>query len=310
MDSTLAVMAPVSVLFAVTAAYLQVNKLWQRKHLAEVAESISLAGILVKMFPLTFSAVYFLSKGDFVGIIDSSIWLTTAIIIALIGAGFWVPERRGVGFWQLARGSLQREGAEVTVLAKELLNPTSSRELVDVLTSMAAVDGELDNREIDLIDPFIVDWGVEVDWEELRASLTDSRDTRLLRARDAVAHYLGSSPSERQVGQLRDLLQLLIDVDDTRTEEEQLAFEEIDAMLAAYLAGADARPESFAVVIAPQDREQDEAIASMLKDVEEQRHAGGRGYAVGRFHSGTYARIICERYRSLGFFTVVMAEQA
>ena len=176
MDSTLAVMAPVSVLFAITAAYLQVNKLWQRKHLLEVAESISLAGILVKLFPLTFSAVYFLSKGDFFGILDSTIWLTAAIVIALIGSGFWVPERRGTNIWQLARNSLHRERGEVTVMARELINPESSRELIDVLTSMAIVDGELDNREIDLIDPFVEDWGVVVDWESLRAEQGISRE--------------------------------------------------------------------------------------------------------------------------------------
>jgi hypothetical protein len=59
-----------SLLFAAAAAYLQLNKLWTRKHLAEVAESISIPGILVESIPLFFFGLYFLFKGELLDVLQ------------------------------------------------------------------------------------------------------------------------------------------------------------------------------------------------------------------------------------------------
>ena len=67
---------------------------------------------------------------------------------------------------------------------------------------------------------------------------------------------------------------------------------------------------TYAVVIAPQDEAQDEAIGLLLKDVNPREYAGGRGYPVGRFHSTRYAEFICSQYRAMGFFTVVITSDS
>jgi hypothetical protein len=110
--------------------------------------SISIPGILVESIPLFFFGLYFLFKGELLGIIDSIIWLTSAVLVTMIGAGFWVKGQRKKGFWQLVVSSVARERAEITTMARAFINPSSAPQLIHVLTSMAAVDGDIDQREI------------------------------------------------------------------------------------------------------------------------------------------------------------------
>jgi hypothetical protein len=60
----------------------------------------------------------------------------------------------------------------------------------------------------------------------------------------------------------------------------------------------------FAVVIAPQNKKQDSAIAALLPDIDKSEVAGGSAYMIGSYYSKDYAGIICDQYRALGFFTI------
>jgi hypothetical protein len=292
-----------SLLFAIAAAYLQLNKLWSRKHLPEVAASISIPGILVESVPLFFFGIYFLYKGELLGIIDSVIWLIFAVAITMIGSGFWVKGMRKKGFWHLVMSSMASERAEIATIATALVSPSSAPLLIKVLTRMAAVDGDIGQREVELIQPFADEWNLEIDWDTIPVDA--SENVRIVATQQAVNEYLVTSPGNSQVAQLLDVLQLLIDADEIRSSEEQLAFDEISGQINQYLSDDPVR-ESFTVVIAPQDDKQDEAIRLMLKDAQVHDFAGGKGYIVGSYFSHNYAEIICAEYRSLGFFTVVL----
>ena len=305
LESIINVLAYGSLLFAAGAAYLQLNKLWSRKHLPEVAESISIPGILVESIPLFFFGLYFLSKGEMLGIIDSIIWLTSAILVTMIGAGFWVKGQRKQGLWRLALKSIARERKEVTALARTLINPASTEQLVRVLTSLAAVDGVVDPREKALVSSFADEWNIDIDWNAV--SVSDSSNSLILDTREALLDYLDTTPPKTQVTQLLDVLKLLVDADENCSPEEELAFNEMTGHINRYLSD-DALTAGFTVVIAPQHEEQDEAIRLMLEEVEPHTYAGGRGYTVGQYFSRNYAEIICQEYRALGFFTVVMDE--
>lgn len=307
LESIINVLAYGSLAFAAGAAYLQLNKLWSRKHLPEVAESISIPGILVESIPLFFFGLYFLTKGEMLGIIDSIIWLTSAILVTMIGAGFWVKGQRKQGFWRLAMKSIARERKEVTALARVLINPAATTQLVRVLTSLAAVDGEIDPREKALVNSFADEWDIEIDWSA--APTAGSSNSRILDTREALLDYLDTTPPKGQAAQLLDVLKLLVEVDDNCSPEEELAFDEMTGHINRYLSD-DALAAAFTVVIAPQDEEQDEAIRLMLAGVEPHTYAGGRGYTVGQYFSRSYAEIICHEYRMLGFFTVVMDESS
>jgi len=294
-----------SLLFAAAAAYLQLNKLWARKHLAEVAESISIPGILVESIPLFFFGLYFLFKGEVLGIIDSIIWLTSAVLVTMIGSGFWVKGQRRVGLLRLMIRSMARERAEIGQLAREFISPSSASQLIKVLMSMAAVDGEVDQRERKLVQTFADEWNLTIDWDEL--SSDGSSGGRIVEVQKAIVEYLDTSPPQSQAAHLLEVLQLLIDADEKSSIEEQTAFDEISGSISQYV-DDEASAKGFTVVIAPQDDQQDEAIRLMLANVQPHTYAGGKGYTIGSYFSRNYAEIICTEYRVLGFFTVVMDE--
>ena len=95
------------------SAYLHLNKLWSRKHIKEVAESISISGTLLEALPTMIFGLYFLTRQDPVGVIDSLIWLVAAGGFIMIGSGYWVKGQRREGILRLAWRSLRSERGEV-----------------------------------------------------------------------------------------------------------------------------------------------------------------------------------------------------
>lgn len=292
-----------SLLFMVTAAYLQLNKLWARKHLPDVAASISIPGILVESIPLFFFGLYFLQKGEIVGIIDSVVWLLSAVLLVMIGAGFWVPGQRRQGLMNLIRQSMRLERVELANLANAVLHPGAERDLIRVLSLVAAVDGHIDEREKHLIELFAQRWDLDIDWIDLQQPRS-MRD-RIIRATEAVEAYLQTMPSKDQVGHLLDLLKMIVQADAHTSEEEQTLVTELQGRINHFLnqSGTDSR---ITVVIAPQNQEQDEAARRLLQTSGPVELAGGKGHKVGEYFSRQYAQLICDEYRALGFFTVMV----
>ena len=294
-----------SLVFVAAAAYLQLNKLWARKHLPEVAASISIPGVLVESVPLFFFALYFIQKGEIVGIIDSTIWLLSAVLFIMIGAGFWVPQRRHQGLLALIRQSMLKERRELTNLANAVLHHGGERDLIRILSLVAAVDGDIDDREKHLIELFAQRWDLDIDWIGLQEPRSVS--DRIIRANDAVEAYLRTRPSGEQLKHLLDLLQMTVAADAHTSPEEQTLVNEIRGRIAHYRDEAsDAR--RIQVIIAPQNQKQDEAICRLLHTEGSVDLAGGKGHLVGEYFSRQYARLVCDEYRALGFFTVLVDE--
>lgn len=287
------------------AVYLRLNKLWARKHVSEVAESISIPGIVLEFIVLFAIGIYLTLRGEMVGLLDGVLWLLSATILIIIGSGFWVSGQRQEGIWRLVKDSISREREELSLLAREFVSPSAAPQLIKVLTSMAAVDGVIDERERVLIDSFAKEWRLDFDLDD--ASIGDSSKRRLVNTQRALKSYLKTSPPPAQVAELLDVLHLVIDVDEETTEEEQVAYDEISGQVSQYLSD-DPSAGEYVVVIAPQGDEQDEAIRLVLKRTEEYPYAGGKGYKLGVFFSRAYANVICKEYRALGFFTVVIYE--
>jgi len=294
-----------SLVFAAIAAYLQLNKLWTRKHLPDVAESISIPGILVESIPLLFFGIYFLFNGELIGIVDSAIWLISAVIVTMIGTGFWVKGQRKRGLWKLLKGAVSRERSELTSLARELFAPAAAPQLIGLLTMMAAVDGTVDERERSLVQAFAREWGLDIDWSAARASA--SSGNRLVETRQAFSDYLDTAPPYDQVAHLQDILNVLINADETVSVEERVIFDEISGQVRSYIS-SEGVGAGYAVVLVPQGDAQDEAISTLLKGVESRTYAGGNAYVAGDFFSKDYAEVIRDEYRALGFFTVIMHE--
>lgn len=292
--------------FAAISAYLQTNKIWQRKHIPEVADSVSIPGIAVEAIPLFFFGVYFFVKGEWVGIIDSAIWLTTTTIFVLIGSGAWVRGRRGKGFWSRVRSSVANERQEIGSLARAIFQPSSREELVALLQALAEVDGEVSDTEIKLIQQFSAEWGVKIEIDNTPPPANLS--VRLLKVSNALEQYLQTSPPEQQVVHIEELLHMLVNADGECHEDEQTALGELTGLINQYLAEETLAP-NYHVLVAPQSEDQVQSLSVLMQQSKPHQGAGGKGFTVGRFHSRPYAESICQDYRSLGYFTVVTDER-
>jgi len=295
--------------FSAIAAYLKINKIWKRKHNAEVANSVSIAGNFIDLIPLTFFGLNFLLVAQWQGLIDSVIWISAGIVLVLIGSGLWVEGKREMTFWARLKEALKLERSEVGELAFSLFRPTSAPIILDILTQFAYIDRDLVDREKEFIQSFSDSWNLKINWNELEKLADFESPLRFVKARDTAVRYLKTSPPSEQVAQLSDLLEALVQIDDDLSAQEGLILEEVRGLLLDYSDEFDATA-NCAVVIVPQNRDQDVAIAALLPQIKKTEVAGGSGYMVGSFYSHDYADVICNQYRALGFFTIDIIHEA
>ena len=296
-----------SLMMGAASAYLTLNKLWSRKHIPDVAASISIPGTVLELFPTFIFGVYYFINSERVGVIDSIIWVIVALFTILIGSGFWVQGQRGKGIFNLVLGSVRSEREEIGNLAQSLLHPGSSRPLVDLLQRLAEVDGAVSDKEAALISDVAEKMGVKIALEP--RAIPASRSKRLLGIRDALQRYLVTSPPINNVEKLELVIHQLNIADGHEHEDEKHAFDELRGSIRNYLDGNDDVPP-FRVLVAPQSENQVSRIADLLTDAQPHGDAGGRGITVGEFHTREYADTVCSEFRDLGFFCVVTDEIA
>jgi hypothetical protein len=301
--SFIGIMAYASLGFTVAAAYLKINKIWKRKHNAEVADSVSVVGNVVYLIPLSFFALNYIFIAHWQGLIDSVIWIASGIVYILIGSRLWVQSHRHKTFWTRLQEVLKLERSEVGDLAKSFFRPSGGEIILNILAHFAYIDRKLTVREKEFIQSFADTWHMKFDWNEHSRLAVDDQPVIFIKTREKVEHYLDTSPPVKQVSQLIDVLHVLSKIDESVSAQEELILEEVDGLLLSYLNASDAQAR-FAVVIAPQNDGQDSAIATLLPDVKKSEVAGGSGYMIGSYYSHDYADMICNQYRALGFFTI------
>lgn len=294
--------------FTVVAAYLKINKIWTRKHNAEVADSVSIVGNVIYIIPLSFFALNYMFASQWQGLIDSIIWIASGIVYILIGSRLWVQSHRRKSFWTRLKEVLKLERSEVGDLAQSFFRPSGSKIILRILTQLAYIDNTLGVREKNFIQSFVDTWNVDFDWEQQQALADAEQPISFIEIRNTVERYVETSPPATQVAQLIDVLHALAEVDESVSKEEQLILEEIDGILFNYLNSLD-RQGGFAVVIAPQNDDQDSAIAALLPGIDKTSIAGGSGYMVGSYYSQDYANVVCQQYRALGFLTIGVSRE-
>lgn len=309
LKSVIVIMAFASLGISAAAAYLRINKLWKRKHHPEVADSISITANVILIIPLSVYSLNYLFANLWVGLLDSLVWIGAAVVSILIGSRLWVEGHRHKSFWTRAKESLKLERSEVGDLAKSFFRPSNAEMILEIFTRFAYIDRTLVAREREFIESFAHNWHLKFDWGDHSVLADLDKSMSLVRTRDAVAAYLSTSPPAEQVAQLGDVLHALVKIDEDVSDEERLILDEVTGLLQNYI-NESASPASYAVVIAPQNHEQDSAIATLLPGVEKSEVAGGSGYMVGSFYSRDYADMICKQYRSLGFFTIELRQEA
>ena len=278
--SYIGIVAYASLGFTVVAAYLKINKIWKRKHNAEVADSVSIVGNVVYLVPLSFFALNYIVMAHWQGLIDSLIWITSGVVYVLIGSRLWVRSQRHKSFWTRLKEVLKLEGSEVGDLAKSFFRPSGGEIILEILAHFAYIDNKLTKREQEFIQSFVDTWHMNFDWKEHKKIAEVDQSARFIKTRDAVEQYLETSPPVAQVAQLIDVLDALVKIDDTVSTEEELILEEVNGLLLDYIEGPVGHAK-FAVVVAPQNDNQDSAIAALLVGVDKTQVAGGSGYTIG-----------------------------
>jgi len=301
--SFISIMAYASLGFSFAAAYLKINKVWKRKHIEEVANSVSIMGNVFDLIPLTFFSLNFLLVAQWQGLIDSVLWIFAGVVSVLIGSGLWVQGNRGKSFWTRLKESLKLEKSEIGNLATTFFRPSAAEIILEIFARFAYIDRNLVAREQELIQLFADKWHIDINWEDHKKLAELEQSVGFVKTRETVARYLKTSPPTEQVAQLIDVLHALVKVDENVSSEEELILEEVHKFMLDYIDGSDVQG-NYTVIIAPQNRNQDAAIATLLPDAEKVEIAGGSGYLIGSFYSQDYANVICDQYRELGFFTI------
>lgn len=293
----------IGLILALVSNYLVINKLWKRRMVREVADSVSIAAALLGLFnAIPFLILFMLIDHSTAGAAKTAISIVTATVFVLIGSGLWVAELRDRGFRRLFMRALKLERRESADLIRQFVQPKGAEQILRVLHQLASVDGHIDEREAELIRDFAREWRLPAPGAADAEPQAD-----LITLRRSVKEYLKLRPPETQVGQLRDVLQLLAESDARVTWQESVALEEVNGMLAQYIAGAEAEFDMHEVLIVPQSEQQIEAVRTLLPGREEKVLRGGRVFSAGRFHSPRYAEFVCQRYIGLGLFSTVVA---
>lgn len=291
-----------ALLFSVIKGYLTVNKIWKRRKNEEVANSISIVAAMLGFavgFPFLLNSL--IITQDYFSAAKSVIALFLATVFTLIGTGYFVDKNRGVGFFTLLGRALKLEGSESGDLISDMIRPKGAKKIIDILHKLAAIDDDIAQEEIDLINQFSEKWNIDI--PDLKPGKPEEV-TNLVELKALVQTYLDEGPDTEVAEGLVDLINLMAEADDEVTDEEAMAVAEFTGMISHYVSsekGGDML--MYEVNIVPQGDQQMDAVRELLPELEMVEDRGGRVFKVGKYFSEDYAEAVCEKYISLGLYS-------
>src|SRR5690606_21297289 len=135
--------------------YLIINKLWKRRMVREVAESVSIVAALLGLFnAIPFLVLFLLIDHSPAGATKMVISIIAAIVFVLVGSGLWVAELRGRGFRHLFQRALKLERRESADLIKQFVQPKGAEQIMWIPLELATVNGTIEQREATMIRAF------------------------------------------------------------------------------------------------------------------------------------------------------------
>ena len=97
-------LAVVGLALSAVIAYLKVNRIWARKHIREVSESVSVAAALLSLFTtVPFLLKFIVIDHDYVAAGKFVVSLLVFVVFFLVGVGYWVKREERQGLWRLMR---------------------------------------------------------------------------------------------------------------------------------------------------------------------------------------------------------------
>ena len=291
-----------ALLISIFQAYLKVNKVWKRRTITEVANSISpVASLLGFAVLLPFLLNNLFISNDFPSAGKSLIGLFLALLFTLISTGYFLEENKGKSIFKLLLNALSAEKSESADLITSMVRPKGATKIIEILHKLAAIDDDVAQEEIDLINDFANKWRIEI------PKLTPGKPeevTNLVELKALVQSYLDEGPDIAVAEGLVDLINVMAEADDEVTPEEAMAVSEFTGMISHYVGmEKGGEVEMFEVSIVPQGEEQIKAVREILPDLNVVDDRGGKVFKVGRYFSEDYAEAVCKKYIALGLYS-------
>ncbi len=295
-----------AIVLTVVKTYLTANKIWSRKHEQVVSESVSVSAQLIGIVTtLPFLIKYTLIDPDLMIFSNMSIKLALTLFFLMIGIGLWVRVEGREGLWSKVKRALKLEKEESLDLINALVRPAGARTILDVLSRLAMIDKDLDEREVAFIQAFADRWNIKIDFRKAFDSETDqATDQMHIDLRKKVSEYLFISPDKDQASQFLDIINSLVSVDQNISGEEQFILDEIKGMIENYI-NAEQSKTAYSVIVVPQNREERASIRALLPDVKPRTEWGGIVYCAGVYYSRPFAEMVSEKYQGLSLFSTV-----
>ena len=291
-----------ALLISIFQAYLKVNKIWKRKKIEDVANSISIvASLLGFAVLLPFLLNSLINTNDYPAAGKSLIGLILAALWSLISMGYFVESNRGKGLFRLLIDALALEKKEHTNLIFSILSPPDEQKIIQILIKLSAIDDEVAIEEIKLIKEFADKWGIDI--PNLKPGKPEEV-TNLVDLNDLVQSYLDEKPEVEVAKGLRDIITLMTEADHKVTLEESIAVAEFSGMISNYInTEKDRKVDMFEVNIVPQGEKQLRAIKELLPKLKSVHDRGGEVFKIGDFYSEEYSDAVCEKYIDLGIYS-------
>ncbi|MGJ5633192.1 hypothetical protein [Nostoc sp. CALU 1950] len=217
-----------------------------------------------------------------------------------------IPKETYLKYWHSTYNAEEFSQQIVRIYAED--NLRELEQIFNILRQVALIDKNLDDTEIDFIQQILDSYRIKYSTEELREKLLTGEDSDFVSLRQSVLDYLSLEPPYFQVGRLRDLLNLLVKVDENISAEESLIMSELNNLLDSYLAD-ETLPKQYKILIIPTNSEQNEGIRAIFPTAPKVENPWGKAYLCGSFYSKEYANMILQRYRNLNFYAILEEEE-
>ncbi|MGD8510325.1 MAG: hypothetical protein PVI08_02485 [Gammaproteobacteria bacterium] len=284
-------------------SYLKVNKLWARRHIKEVAESISVAAALLSLLTtVPFMIKFLVIDQDYVAAGKFLLSLAVFVVFFLVGIGVWVKREEKIGLWKMLRRALATERGELAYLIHSFARPREAPAILEILRLVSMVDNDFDERERELLESVALPWGIHPD--DMKTTGPEAKSD-ISSVQRAFADYLGLKPPASQVEKVFDLVRFMVHADRKVTRDERLILTEVEGAVGAYLTDGSKSPDVFEVLLVPQNDQQFEKMREEVTDPSLQERAGGQAVVAGSYFSEPFARAICLRFRQKHFFCTV-----
>ncbi len=166
------------------------------------------------------------------------------------------------------------------------------------------IDEVIDPREKQFIQSFADHWDINLSWEILTTNRIAGSAINLISLRQDVSDYLATSPPQKQVSELKDIINALVNIDEEVSEQEKLIVGELDGLLSEYIS-QQPNAARYHVIVVPQNQRQVQVVTTSLPELKRYEVGEGFAYNSGPFYSKEYADVISDGYRSLNLFSIV-----